>query len=76
MAALLDFVSVFGAGSSVYNFKDNVFKIRRNKDDGNICDLTRGLFLIFLIAKKLWVYHLFMVDNFKKYIKIKNFVSS
>ena len=39
-------MSVFGAGSSVYNFKDNLFKIRRNKDDSNICDLTRGFFYI------------------------------
>ena len=44
MAAILDFVSVFGAGSSVYNFKDNLFKIRRDEDDGNICDLTWGFF--------------------------------
>ena len=44
MAAILDFISVFGAGSSVYNCKDNLFKIGRNKDDDNICDLTRGSF--------------------------------
>ena len=33
-------------------------------------------FFIFLIAKKLRLYHLSIVDNFQKYIKIKNFVSS
>ena len=27
MAAILEFISVFYAGSSVYNFKDNLFKI-------------------------------------------------
>ena len=32
--------------------------------------------MIFLIAKKLWLYHLSMIDNFQKYIKITNFVSS
>ena len=30
--------------------------------------------MIFQIAKKLWLYHLSMVDNFLKFIKIKNFV--
>ena len=46
MVAILDFISVFCAGSSVYNFKDNLFKIGRNKDDDNICDLTQGFFEI------------------------------
>ena len=40
----MDFLGVFDAGSSVYNFKDNLFKFRRNKDDDNICDLTRVFF--------------------------------
>ena len=31
---------------------------------------------MFLIAKKLWLYPMSMVDNYEKYIKIKNFVSS
>ena len=44
MAAILDFISVFYAGSSVYNFKDNLLKIGRNKDDDIFCDLTRGFF--------------------------------
>ena len=44
MNAILDFISVFCAGSSFYNFKDDLFKICRNKDDDNICDLTRGFF--------------------------------
>ena len=44
MAAILDFISVFYAGSSVYNFKDNLFKIGRHKDDDIVCDLTRGFF--------------------------------
>ena len=47
----IGFMSVFGAGSSVYNFKDNLFKIRRNKDGVNICDLTQGFFDI-LNSKK------------------------
>ena len=34
----------FCAGSSVYNFKDTLFKIGRNKDNDNVCDLTRGFF--------------------------------
>ena len=74
----MDFISAFCAGSSSYKYKDNLFKIRRNNDDHNICDLTRGIFDIpnTVIAKKLWVYHLSMIDNFHKYIKIKNFVSS
>ena len=46
MAATLDFISVFCAGSSVYNFKDNLFKIGRNMDDDIICDLTREFFYI------------------------------
>ena len=76
MAAILDFISVFGAGSSVYNFRDNLFKIRRNEDDDNICDLTRGFFFTFMMTKKLWLFHLSMVDKFQKCMKIKNFVSS
>ena len=45
MAAILDFISVFYAGSDVLsNFKDNLYKIGRNKDDDIVCDLTRGFF--------------------------------
>ena len=44
MAAVLDSMSVFYAGSSVYNFKDDLLKIGRNKDDDIFCDLTRGFF--------------------------------
>ena len=53
MAAILDFISVFGAGSSVYNFRDNIFKIRRNEDDDNICDLIRGFFFYIYDDKKV-----------------------
>ena len=61
----------FCAGSSVYNFKDNLFKIGRNKDDDIICELSRGFFDI-SNSKTSYGYIIFP----KTQKKIKNFVSS
>ena len=68
----MDFISLFGAGSSNYNFEDKLFKIRINNNDDNICDLTRGFFYIPNSKQVMAISY----DNFQKYIKIKNFVLS
>ena len=56
----MDFISVFVQGLATTILKIIFFKFSRNNGDENVFELSEG-FLIFLVAKKLWIYHLSMV---------------